>query len=385
MTRSSCHWPLACLAGVGALLAGCVASTPLKPEEIAAGTGQAALAPTAEESRLWVQAEEFDAALKKSDALYPNDAATRYVQGLMDKLYPEFAAKIHVGIVRSPEFNAFALPNGSVYVNTGLLAKLDNEAQLATVLAHEATHFLHRHSLNQARNVKSMSVFAMGVALAGIPLAGDLIAISSIYGYSRDLEREADSNGYERLQRAGYDVRESVAVFESMLKEVKALDIDQPVFFSSHPRLQERIDSFKALSAKAPAGGFIGHDEYVQAMREVYVIDLETQMRLASYRSLIYLLEDPGRREHYPSHADYFLGEAYRQRDEKDDRAKAEAAFRKALAAAPDYAPTYRALGVLLYQQKRNTEARPLLQQYLQRAPGAADRGYVDQYLSNMK
>jgi beta-barrel assembly-enhancing protease len=385
MTRLRHHWPHACLAGIVVLQAGCVASTPIKPEEVAAGTGEAALAPTAEESRLWVQAEEFDQALKNSDALYRNDAVTRYVQGLMDKLYPEFAGKIHLGIVRSPQFNAFALPNGSVYLNTGLLAKLDNEAQLATVLAHEATHFLHRHSLNQARNLKSMSVFAMGVALAGIPLAGDLIAISSIYGYSRNLEREADSNGYDRLRRSGYDVRESVTVFESMLKEVKALDIDQPVFFSSHPRLQERIDSFKALSAKAAPGGFIGHDEYVNTMREVYVVDLETQLRLASYRSLIYLLEDPSRRAHYPPYADYFLGEAYRQRDDKDDRTKAEAAYRKAMAAAPDYAPSYRALGVLLYQQKRHAEARPLLEQYLQRAPTAADRGYVDQYLSNMK
>lgn len=343
------------------------------------------LAPTAEESRLWVQAEEFDKALRKSDALYPNAAVVAYVQGVMDKLYPEFEGRIRVGIVRSPAFNAFALPNGSIYINTGLLAKLANEAQMATVLAHEASHFLHRHSLSQSRNVKNMSALALGVALAGVPLAGEVIAVSSIYGYSRDLERDADKTGYERLLAAGYDPRESVRVFESMLREVRALDIDQPVFFSSHPRLQERIESFRDLSSRAAAGGFTGRDEYVRTMREVYVADLETQLRFARYKAVIYLLEDEARRALYPAHADYYLGEAYRQRNDKGDRQKAEAAYRQALAAAPDFAPSYRALGVLLYQQKRHAEARPLLEQYLQRAPSAPDRAYVDQYLANMK
>lgn len=370
---------------VAMLLGGCVASEPLRPDEVAAGNGSATLAPTAEEGRLWVQAEEIDKALQKSDALYGNAATTSYVQGVMEKLYPEFKGKIRVDVVRSPEFNAFALPNGSVYINTGLLAKLGNEAQLATVLGHEATHFIHRHQLNEVRNVKSMSVFALGVALAGIPLAGDLIAISSIYGYSRDMERDADATGFQRLQAAGYDVRESVAVFESMLKEVKELDIDQPIFFSSHPRLQERIDSFRQLSAKTPIGGVTSREQYVAAMRDVYVDDLETQLRLARYKAVIYLLEDSSRRSLYPSHADYFLGEAYRQRDDKDDKSKAEAAFRRALVQAPNYAPTYRALGVLLYMQKRYPEARNFLEQYLQRAPNASDRSYVDQYLTNIK
>lgn len=375
----------ALLAGTACALAGCVASTPITPADVMAGRGTAAYAPTAEDSRLWVQAEQIDQALSRSDALYRDAAAVAYVQKVADKLYPEFAGRIRVRIVRSADFNAFALPNGSIYINTGLLAKLTNEAQLATVLAHEAVHFIERHALSQSRNIKSMRVLALGVALAGIPLAGDLLAISSIYGYSRELERDADSGGYRRLLTAGYDVRESVAVFESMLKEVKELDIDQPVFFSSHPRLQERIDSFRELSAKASARGIVGRDVYVHALGKVYVVDLETQLRLARFKGVIYLLEDAGRRVNYPAYADYFLGEAYRQRDEKDDRSKAEAAYRRALAAAPEYAPTYRALGVLLYQQKRYVEARPLLEQYLQRAPSAVDRGYVDHYLAEMK
>lgn len=373
------------LAGIASVLAGCVASTPIKPADVMAGRGTAAYAPTPEDSRLWVQAEQIDKALSKSEALYRDTAAVAYVQSVADKLYPEFAGRIRVRIVRSADFNAFALPNGSIYINTGLLAKLGNEAQLATVLAHEAVHFIDRHALSQTRNIKSIRVLALGVALAGIPLAGDLLAISSIYGYSRELERDADSGGYLRLLTAGYDVRESVAVFESMLKEVKELDIDQPVFFSSHPRLQERIDSFRELSGKTPAGGVVGRDEYVQALCKVYVVDLETQLRLARFKGVIYLLEDASRRPNYPAYADYFLGEAYRQRDEKDDKSKAEAAYRRALAAAPEYTPTYRALGVLLYQHKRYAEARPLLEQYLQRAPGAADRGYVDHYLADMK
>jgi predicted Zn-dependent protease len=68
--------------------------------------------------------------------------------------------------------------------------------------------------------------------LTGIPMLGDLMGASSIYGFSRDLEREADAEGFQRLQAAGYDVSQAPVTFEFLLAEVEALDIDEPYFFS---------------------------------------------------------------------------------------------------------------------------------------------------------
>ena len=71
-------------------------------------------------------------------------------------IYPD----IRVRIVDSPSLNAFALPNGSIYINTGMLTRLDNEAQLATVLAHEGVHFTHKHSWQQRRKHRMRSTLA---------------------------------------------------------------------------------------------------------------------------------------------------------------------------------------------------------------------------------
>ena len=86
---------------------------------------------------------------------------------------------------------------------------------------------------------------------------GDLMAASSMYGYSRELEREADAEGFQRLQAAGYDVSQAPVTFEYLLVEVEALDIDEPYFFSTHPGLRERIDSFRELVKQhGSAGGY---------------------------------------------------------------------------------------------------------------------------------
>ena len=87
------------------------------------------------ERRLWHEAAGFDNTIKRSDQLYNNRRATAYMQGVMDRLYPEFKGKIHVRIYDSTELNAFALPNGSIYFNIGLLARMENEAQLAAVMS----------------------------------------------------------------------------------------------------------------------------------------------------------------------------------------------------------------------------------------------------------
>jgi predicted Zn-dependent protease len=139
---------------------------------------------SSEERRLWHAADEFDEKLIRGDYLYEDPALQHYVQSVMDKLYPEYKGTVRVGILDSPSLNAFALPNGSIYINSGMLSRLDNEAQMATVLAHEGVHFIHKHSYQQRRNLKQTSAFSLGVGMVtGIPTLGSIITISSIYGY----------------------------------------------------------------------------------------------------------------------------------------------------------------------------------------------------------
>jgi predicted Zn-dependent protease len=364
------------------ILAGCqtVPSTPFQSMPDRAGLSQ-------QETGIWHDAEDLDQALEKSGAIYPDAAVTQYVQRVMDRLYPEFNGRIHVLVLRTSTLNAFAMPNGRVYLHLGMLARFDNEAELATVLAHEGIHFTNRHSLKQHENIKItaglLQVTALTVPIAG--LVGMPIASSAIYGFSRDLEREADTVGYQRLVRAGYDPSQASKTFEHLAAEVKALEINEPFFFASHPQLMERIESFQKLNNNAPhQGGYLGAEEYRAAMRGVKLASLESDLARQRYKSVLLVLGNDAARRQYPPEANYYLGEAYRQRSSEGDDARAERAYRDTIEAAPQFAPPYRALGIYHMKKKNSSTARAYLKRYLALAPNAPDRAYVEAYYTQL-
>ena len=337
-----------------------------------------------DEKNLWQEADEFDQALLRAGKLNTDPALVTYLQGIMDRLYPEFKGGLRVRLLNAPHINAFALPNGSVYVNAGLIARFENEAQLATVLAHEGAHFTHRHSLQQAERVKNAAAFALVVGMLGMPLVGDIVALSSMFGYSREHEREADEIGYQRLVAAGYAPRESIRTFQHLQAEIKAAEISEPFFFASHPRLQERIDHFTEL-VKNGHDGEVGRERFLEATSALRLASLEADLAAYRYKQIILVLSDLERRREYPPEASYYLGEAYRLRNETGDLDSAEREFNSVIASSPQFAPAHRALGLLYYKRGDIARAMPLLRRYLELAPAAADHGYVEHYLATME
>lgn len=333
-----------------------------------------------EERNLWAEADEFDKALERSGKLRKDPALDAYLQQVMDRLYPEFGGKVRIRAIDSNQLNAFALPNGSVYINTGLLARLQNEAQLATVLAHEGAHFVHRHSYQQIENAKNMTALALVVGMAGVPIVGSVVALTSMSGFSREHESEADNIGYQRLVKAGYSAKEAPRTFEHLIAEIKALDINEPFFFASHPKLQDRVDILGEL-AKDAVNGETGHEPYVMALREVRLFALQEDLDAYRYKQLILVLSDPERRREYPPEASYFLGEAYRLRNQEGDLDLSKREYTLSIELATRFAPAYRALGLLHYKRGEKSLAAPLFRRYLELAPAAPDREYVEFYL----
>lgn len=332
------------------------------------------------ERRLWHEAAGYDNTIERSGQLYEHARATTYLQGVMDGLYPEFKGKIPVRIYDSTQMNAFALPNGSVYINIGMLARIENEAQLAAVLGHEAVHFIEKHSFQERVSTKNAASFAV----SGIPFSS-LAAMSSISGFSRELEREADATGYERLVKAGYDPRGVHLVFQHLADEVKALDIKEPYFFSSHPRMIERIEEFKRLSAQYKGGGRTGSEQYNSIMSEIRLDALRKDIGQDRYKTVILVMEDRNLKGYFPAASYYYLGEAYSRREEAGDEKKALEAYKKAEQMSPGFAPTYLRLGVHYMKKGDKGNARTYFNRYLSRAPkDASDRGYAQQYLNSL-
>lgn len=341
---------------------------------------QSVLAP--EENRVWAQAEEIKQSIEKSDKLVTDNAIRVYLHAIADKLYPELRNKVHIHLFRAPHLNAFALPNGQIYLNVGLIARMENEAQLAALLGHEIAHFSYRHGHQQSQQVKSATAFARFVTLLGLPLIPDLLAISSIYGFSQELETEADEIGFERMVRAGYDPREAVRLFRLLQIEVKALDITEPFFFASHPKLQDRIDNFERLiREKGITDGEHSEKTFFEQIAHLRLHAMELDLAHNRYQPIIILLEAQSNLDRYPPEALYYLGEAYLRRGQEGDLQKAIKSFEQTTASVPTFALAHRALGMLRYKDRTHETAIPHLERYLELAPQAKDRAFVEHYL----
>lgn len=371
-----CAVVLACV--LAALPAACVTTRNVPPFQSAADLGML----EEEERRVWHGAEQFAASIERSGALHDDAEVEAWLQSIMDRLFPEFEGALRVHVVTSPVLNAFCLANGDVYVHSAIVAAARNEAQIATVLAHEGAHFTYRHGYRRTTTAKRLSSVSTALGMAGLPLAG-LAAAGPMFGFSRDNERQADQEGFRRLVAAGYDAAQARVPFERMAEWVAALDADMPpYFFSSHPRLAERVEEFDRLTAehigRAGPDGVTGEEVFVARSRGLAVLAIEELLARSRPEGVILLLEDPAARARLAPHASYWLGEAYRLRGHDGDEQRSLDAWEQARDAASSWAPTYRALGRHHLRHGDQARAASLLRRYLELAPGAADRSFVE-------
>jgi len=193
--------------------------------------------------------------VRREIRLYRNDQINRYVRQIGERLAevserPEIPYTFQV--VNNDSVNAFATMGGYVYLNTGLLKEADNEAELASVVAHEIAHIVARHSINQMRE----AAIANGVtAVAGLDrnVAIQLgVELALRRPKSRKHEFEADILGLENLTRAGYAPYGMVSFMKKLLKAGGSV----PAFLSTHPGTPQRIDALE--KAIDPATAYVG-------------------------------------------------------------------------------------------------------------------------------
>jgi predicted Zn-dependent protease len=171
-------------------------------------------------------------------------------------------------------------------------------------------------------------------------------------------------------------------VFEHLIAEIKAEDIKEPFFFATHPKLADRVENMKKLSAGAPPGGKgTSTGDYTNVMMKTRVDNLDLMLSMGRAKSALIMLSDPDRRAELPPEVDYYVGEAYRLRGQDGDIKLAEQAYVKAIEAAPEFPSSYRALGVLRLKANHYVDAQTYLDRYLELAPNAPDRKYVESYL----
>lgn len=178
--------------------------------------------------------------------------------------------KFHV--VSDPQVNAFNIPGGHVYVNTGLICATDNVAELAGVMAHETAHGVARHATEQLSKAYGANLL-VGIALGANPpiyqqLLTQILAGGTFAKFSRDAEREADDLGVLYMFNAGYDPVGMVTMFQELLSRQKSQPNAVGEFFSTHPLTEDRIREVQArINQLPPRANLIVHDAEFQGVQ----------------------------------------------------------------------------------------------------------------------
>jgi predicted Zn-dependent protease len=386
------------------------------------GAHQARLQLAADERELWEKSEAEQQKLHRRGRLYQDPLLEEYLNDVARRLLPpeveQAGVPIRVRVLQDPSLNAFAYPNGAIYLHTGLLARLENEAQLATVLGHEMMHVINRDAVRHYRSTRNKVILAnVGAIAASIGIAAiageqsrrgntvtaavvgqtanvmlglglQLGLLAAVNGYGRHLEDRADVGAMGLLARAGYDLKEAPKVHQILLERYGDPGPLENFFFGNHSRNQERIANYQRLLrteyaevAQAPAR-LTNSEEFQRRtralVRENAILDIEAgrfgTARAALERVLAVAPND--------AKAHFYLGELYRkQRKDATDVEQAIAAYQRAAACDPSYAEPHRGLGLLYYVSGRKAEARQAFERYLELKPHAEDRQQVREYL----
>ncbi|MDR0305472.1 MAG: M48 family metalloprotease [Chitinispirillales bacterium] len=219
------------------------------------------------EDSAWIKLEEIDndsllvlsrsveQRLENHNLLFVDDELEQYLDEILSRLASPHEKQRHnlkIKVLRSRRINAFAYPHGTIFVSVPLLARITNEGQLAAVLSHELIHIVNNHAEKNLIKLKERSgaqiqphpdlVFLFGEGRHAGSAAAVLSA--SLRGYSRELEREADSLGVFKMAAAGYPHDEFLGLFLLLRDYVVTENVAEIPFFNSHPRITERIRNY---------------------------------------------------------------------------------------------------------------------------------------------
>jgi predicted Zn-dependent protease len=215
---------------------------------------------------------EYAQEIEKSTKFITDPVVTEYVNRIGQNIVKNSDCKVPftIKVIDSDEINAFALPGGFFYVNSGLILNADEEAELAGVMAHETAHVCAHHAaremtrLNYAQIGTIPLIFIGGWTGYGIYEASGLAIPVAFMKFSREFEAQADYLGVQYMYRAGYDPQAFISFFE----KVQALEKRKPgtvaKVFADHPQTPDRIlHTQEEIARILPA-----HDEYTVTTSE---------------------------------------------------------------------------------------------------------------------
>jgi hypothetical protein len=206
--------------------------------------------------------KQYSMMVENSVKLVQDPVVNEYVNRIGQNLVRNSDAKVPftIKVIDSDEINAFALPGGFFYVNSGLILAADEEAELAGVMAHEISHVCARHGMRQMTRANLAQIatipliFVGGGIGYGIYEASSLALPLTFMKFQRNFEAEADYLGLQYMYKTGYDPQAFISFFEKIQAKEKKKPGTISKAFASHPQTPDRIEaSQKEIATILPA------------------------------------------------------------------------------------------------------------------------------------
>lgn len=311
----------------------------------------------------------FDAMIRSHMSIVDDPEISKYAEDLLQKLVkgiPRQPFNFKASVILHNSLNAFAVPGGYVFIFTGMIMNLNNEAELAGVLAHELAHVTQRHVASRMERAQYLTIGALLAGVAGIALAGPAggaaavtaagASQSALLNYSRIDESEADNIGFQYLRGAGYPASGMTGGFKVLRQKNYLSGISVPTYLSTHPAIGERLNNLNARIQALPKdkrGGSYDNTRFrrVQTLLWGRYGDEQAALHRFSGNDGLSLM---GR------------GIVLSRQNKVREAAQA---FEKAIAVAPDDSLVLREAGIFHFRKGDMTQAREFLTRALARDP----------------
>lgn len=237
-----------------------------------------------DEAGLWMLVDRHEQHLRTSNKMISDERLSEALHTLTCKTVGRLCENLRVYAVRAPGFNAFMMPNGAMFVQSGLLLRISDDAELAAVLGHEASHFTRRHSVMSMRRWhRTASGFAMAGALVSaagsvasasattyegmanaqnmsntamlMVQTASVVAAFQLVAYDRSQEQEADKDGFDWMRKNGLDVAGTHRIWKKLVDEQTAGGKESGFsLLATHPTPQERLSYLSDMIKESRAG-----------------------------------------------------------------------------------------------------------------------------------
>lgn len=350
--------------------------------------------------------------------IYGDEELEQYLQDVLMRVGGRILPLQRLHVLRDPSLNAMVVANDVMYINLGLLARLETEDQLAFILAHELTHIRERHVRKEFESIVKKVGVADWVGTVGtiatreadyivriltrVGVSGLTMAV--VNGFSRDLEREADKSGLSMVIEAGYDPRSAIEGFDLFMREYGDQYTLENLFYGSHPRNRERKRYLSRLVSEGRGLGGRSVDRTRFLRFRTPLLKENARLNIEWGRPLQAIFEVKNYIENFPydKEARLLLARAYSElhrdyektvkKQEKSVRRGAaslevptkeeayrlsEKIYKDLLSGISPYPEAYKGYGDLLTEAKRYREALEAYERYLKLQPATHLKRYI--------